>query len=90
MRETDQLDSTNFLPRIGPLQDLLNCPGSVFYDQGFRVQGRLFQRWQIFARADISKRDAHISQKSAPLDPFNRRTPKQVAKLRFIKRQIIA
>ena len=90
MQETDQLDSTNLLPRIGPLQDLLNCPGGVFCDQGFRVQGRLFQRGQIFAGADISKRDAHISQKSAPLDPFNWRMSKQVAKLCFIKRQIIA
>src|SRR5205807_7873892 len=37
-----------------------------------------------------SKRDAHVSQKSATLEPFNRRIPKQVAKLSFSKCQIVA
>ena len=90
MQEPDPLDSTNFPLRIGPLQDLFDCPGRVLRDQGFRIQRGFAQRGQIFTGTDISQRHAHVSQKSPTLDPFDWRIPKQVSKLSFIESQIIA
>src|SRR6266567_7112960 len=90
MQEPRRLDSTNLYPSLLPLADLLDRPPCVFCDERFRVQGCALQRRQILFTADISQRDAHVSQKSPALDPFDWRIPKQVAKLSFIESQIIA
>ena len=54
------------------------------------IGGRQFQSRQIFFVTDISERNADVSQKSATLDSFDRRIAKEIAKLSFAHRQIIA
>ena len=66
MLETTALDSINFgrEPRLNPLL----CPSGVLSGERLRLASRPFQRRQILARAHISKRDTHVTQKTAPFD----------------------
>src|SRR6516164_8471376 len=90
MRQSCRMDSKQLSVGAGALQDSINGPRGVFGDQRLWVASRALERWQILARSDVSERDANVPEKSAALDPLNRRTAKQVTKLSFVKRQIIA
>src|SRR6266849_3755842 len=90
MQELRRLDSMNLLLTCQALANSANRPGRVLCDQGFVIGGGDFQRRQVFFGADISERDADVSQESAPLDSFNRRIAKEIAKLSVGEIQIIA
>src|SRR5260370_25917471 len=88
MQQSGPLDSANLLLRTGPLADSVDCPCRVFCNQGLRIQGCSLQGRQIFACADITERDANVSQKATSLDPFDWRITKKIAELRPVQAQI--
>src|SRR5258707_11322738 len=90
MRQSCPLDSTNLLLKTGPLADSVDRPCRVFCNKRFRIQGRSLQGRQIFACADITERDANVSQESTSLDPFDWRITKKIAELRLVQAQIIS
>src|SRR5260370_39373539 len=90
MQEVRRLDSMNLLLTCQALANSANRPGRVLCDQGFVIGGGDFPRQQVFFGADISERDADVSQESPPLDSFNWRIAKEIAKLSAGEIQIIA
>src|SRR6266478_549037 len=90
MQQSGPLDSTNLLLKTGPLADSVDCPCGMFCNQRFRIHGCSLQGRQIFSCADITERDANVSQKSTSLDPVDWRITKTIAELRLVQAQIIS
>ena len=68
-----RLDSAKFGPWFpNPFSNALNCPHRVLCDQWFRVRCGAFERRKVGWIAHIAERDAHIAQKAATLDSFDR------------------
>ena len=58
-------------------------------DERFAVACGRCQRRQIVQSPDVAERDADIAQKTAPLDPLDRRATKHFPKLLIIQREKI-
>ena len=71
------------------LPNPLERPNRVFRDKRFGIAAGSPERRKIRRVARVAQGDADISQESAALDPFDRRTTKKSAKLSVVQGQVV-